>query len=622
MKNQAFSAEKKDKIKLIRSIIQLIILLVLAMFLFKSIYHHNDYIAIDDSTRVQSDKGFVALSYFGVERSGHNYLINEKRLDEHLAALKESGYVTISQEDIIAYYNEGRALPEKSLFLMFEDGRKDTALFAQKIMENYNYKATIFNYAQNLSLKDPKFLSATELLKLEDSDFWEIGSNGYRLAYINVFDRYDYFFDSLNTYEFQAVSSYLDGDYNHYLMDFIRDESGIPKETLTQMKERIANDYILMQEVYKETLGKVPSVYVLMHANTGQFATNEKVSNENERRIKELYTLNFNREGDSLNLEDDSIYDLTRMQPQAHWYTNHLLMRIQDDTQTDVAFVSGDTEKKSDWNTIVGESEFKDNRIILTSPPVQEGIILLNQTQDLKDFSLSVRLEGNKLGEQAILLRYDDKTDDYIKVMLKNNELIIFDTESAKPNRAIFELDLDVHDGIVKESIETNKLRSLITKLETDLKYANSIDEANSLNNQLKSKKAELQQIDSAEGEEYSPKISQNDLGNRLVELTVIDNQLSISIDGRIAVSDLKITRTSSGTIALTSQAEVGGFSERNLYDDVYDAVYTDLVISQSQDISDKSTIYYDNRLLGLDKFEDTVESVWNYVINWFIKNL
>ena len=317
-------------------------------------------------------------------------------------------------------------------------------------------------------------------------------------------------------------------------MDFIRDESGIPKETLTQMKERIANDYILMQEVYKETLGKVPSVYVLMHANTGQFATNEKVSIENEQRIKELYTLNFNREGDSLNLEDDSIYDLTRMQPQAHWYTNHLLMRIQDDTQTDVAFVSGDTEKKSDWNTIVGESEFKDNRIILTSPPVQEGIILLNQTQDLKDFSLSVRLEGNKLGEQAILLRYDDKTDDYIKVMLKNNELIIFDTESAKPNRAIFELDLDVHDGIVKESIETNKLRSLITKLETDLKYANSIDEANSLNNQLKSKKAELQQIDSAEGEEYSPKISQNDLGNRLVELTVIDNQLSISIDGRI----------------------------------------------------------------------------------------
>lgn len=622
MKNQAFSAEKKDKIKLIRSIIQFIILLVLAMFLFKSIYHHNDYIAIDDSMRVQSDKGFVALSYFGVERSGHNYLINEKRLDEHLAALKESGYVTISQEDIIAYYNEGRALPDKSLFLMFEDGRKDTALFAQKIMENYNYKATIFNYAQNLSLKDPKFLSATELLKLEDSDFWEIGSNGYRLAYINVFDRYDYFFDALNTYEFQAVSSYLDGNYNHYLMDFIRDESGIPKETLTQMKERIANDYILMQEVYKETLGKVPSVYVLMHANTGQFATNEKVSIENEQRIKELYTLNFNREGDSLNLEDDSIYDLTRMQPQAHWYTNHLLMRIQDDTQTDVAFVSGDTEKKSDWNTIVGESEFKDNRIILTSPPVQEGIILLNQTQDLKDFSLSVRLEGNKLGEQAILLRYDDKTDDYIKVMLKNNELIIFDTESAKPNRAIFELDLDVHDGIVKESIETNKLRSLITKLETDLKYANSIDEANSLNNQLKSKKAELQQIDSAEGEEYSPKISQNDLGNRLVELTVIDNQLSISIDGRIAVSDLKITRTSSGTIALTSQAEVGGFSERNLYDDVYDAVYTDLVISQSQDISDKSTIYYDNRLLGLDKFEDTVESVWNYVINWFIKNL
>src|SRR5699024_12177829 len=141
---------------------------------------------------------------------------------------------------------------------------------------------------------------------------------------------------------------------------------------------------------------------------------------------------------------------------------------------------------------------------------------------------VKVKKKEKKVAEKKIILSNDNKTDDYIKVMLKNNELIIFDTESAKPNRAIFELDLDVHDGIVKESIETNKLRSLITKLETDLKYANSIDEANSLNNQLKSKKAELQQIDSAEGEEYSPKISQNDLGNRLVELKVIDNQLSI----------------------------------------------------------------------------------------------
>lgn len=622
MKNRSFSATRKEKIKIIRSIIQFIVLFIVAIFLFKAVYYQDEYIAIDDSMRVQGDKGFIALSYLGVERTGHNYLIDEERLDEHLAALKGLGYVTISQEDIIAYYKEGIALPEKSLFLMFEDGRKDTAIFAQNVMEDYNYKATMFNYAQNLLLRDPKFLNASELLALEESDFWETGSNGYQLAYINVFDRYDNFFDTLNTYEFQAVTSFLDGNYDHFLMDYIRDDSGIPKESLTQMKDRIEKDYIRMQEIYTEKLGQIPSAYVLMHANTGQYGTNDKVSVENEHWIKEFYDLNFNREGDSLNLKDDSIYDLTRMQPQANWYTNHLLMRIQEDTQTDVAFVSGDMDKKSDWNTIAGASEFKENYIILTSPPAQGGIMTLNQTQDLKDLSLSVRLQGNKLGEQAILLRYDEETDDYVKVMIKNNELLIFDTESSSPHEAIFELDLDTYDGVVKESIEVNKLKSLITKLETDLKYTNSMDEANSLNKQLKSKKAELEQLDSAEGKEYSPKISQNDLGNRLVELTVIDNQLSVSIDDRIAVSDLKITRASSGAIALTSQAEVGGFSERNVYDDVYDAVFTDLVISQTQNISDRSTIYYDNRLLGFDKFDNTVESVWNYVINWFVENL
>ena len=69
----------------------------------------------------------------------------------------KNGYVTITQKDIQNYYENGVALPEKALFLMYEDGRRDTAIFAQKIMENFNYKATVLTYAEKFNNHDTKF---------------------------------------------------------------------------------------------------------------------------------------------------------------------------------------------------------------------------------------------------------------------------------------------------------------------------------------------------------------------------------------------------------------------------------------------------------------------------------
>lgn len=42
----------------------------------------------------------------------------------------------------------------------------------------------------------------------------------------------------------------LGRNYNHYLMDYIRDKNGIPKETYSQMKTRITTDYQLLEEKY------------------------------------------------------------------------------------------------------------------------------------------------------------------------------------------------------------------------------------------------------------------------------------------------------------------------------------------------------------------------------------
>ena len=99
------------------------------------------------------------------------------------------------------------------------------------------------------------------------------------------------------------------------------------------------------EKAYKEGIGYIPQLHVLMHANTGAFGNNQKVSDLNEQYIKLMFAMNFNREGFSFNNKVSTLYDLTRMQGQGYWYPNHLLMRIQDDSKVSVTFVIGDDKR-------------------------------------------------------------------------------------------------------------------------------------------------------------------------------------------------------------------------------------------------------------------------------------
>ena len=225
----------KDKKKFIRSIIQGLILLLLLWLLFNAIFDFNEYKYYDATSIVDNgDKGFIALSYFAVDRDGTNTMISTKRLQEHLEALNKNGYITLTQEDIENYYNNNQTIPQRSMFLMFEDGRRDTAIFSTPLLEKYNYIGTILSYGNKFQEKEPKFLSPKDLERLKKSTFWEMGTNGYRLAYINVFDRYDNYLGELHSDEYSALSKYIGRNYNHYLMDFIRDENKIPKENMTR----------------------------------------------------------------------------------------------------------------------------------------------------------------------------------------------------------------------------------------------------------------------------------------------------------------------------------------------------------------------------------------------------
>ncbi len=610
----------KDVKKFIRSIFQLAVIIAVLILIIRQLFTfvvYQPYDSQDKSVVSGTDHGFIALSYFGVDREGTTSRISAQKLEEHFEALKESGYVTISQKDIEDYYKNGTPLPDKALYLMFEDGRHDTAVYSQKVMEKYNYKATMFTYAEKFTINDTYFLMPKDLLELEKTSFWEIGSNGYRLSYINVFDRYDRFIGELESTEYSAMSKNFGRDYNHFLMDFIRDANDIPVESYSQMKERISGEYDLMKKEYMQGLSKVPGAYVLLHSNTGKFGENDKVSAVNEAAIANTFVMNFNREGYSLNTKESSIYDLTRLQPQANWYTNHLLMRVWDDLDEEdkgsIVFAEGDKSQKSHWQTLKGITEFKtnDELLVLTSLPSDTGLCkLLDSTPS--DVVFEANLKGNKLGCQSVFLRANDELSNGIEVRLMNNHISLLQNGELKED-----VDLYDFDGIPKISVEEDKRDTLADEYSALARYATSVSQSSQYSKM--SAEAAAQKVRSvADGaEEYRPIISINELGNRKLRISLSDDTITVIIDDKPVWQDYKLDKSESGSIYLQSAWTEYGYSQRNIADDVYDAVFEKIQITDKNE-----GLIYTNKLKGAKKGVEVVSDIFAGLVNWFIKNI
>ena len=568
MKSNEFSPKRKDRKKIIRGTLQGLILLVILIVIIKALFSFKEYkpFNIEEISTNSNEKGFITLSYFGVDRDGSDTLISTKDLEKQIKSLKDNGYVTITQEDILNYYNKGKKLPEKSLFLLFEDGRRDTAIFAQKILEKYNYKGTILTYADKFEKEDPKFLMPKDLLKLKNSTYWELGTNGYRLEFINVFDREENFLGELTSIEFSELQDTIDRDYNHYLMDYIRDEDSVPFESYDEMKARISNDYKKLSEIYNNDLGGVPELYAIMHSNTGQFGTNNRVSDVNEEWINKLFAMNFNREGFSLNTKESFIYDLTRLQPQAYWSTNHLLMRLYDDTKEEINFVIGDKEKALDFEEVKGQIEFIDDKVILTSLPKDTGLLKLKNSEGYKDINTSVYLNGNVIGSQGIYLRAIDDLSNSLAVKLINDKIKV--TETLGGNKEVI------------FSKELNTFGEYLT-------FSNGA------------------------------KVDIKEKGNKKLDISLSGNNLSINIDDETIVSDLEVKVLDKGSVYLESAFGEYGYSQRNIADDVYDGVFKELKIT---DINEE--VLYDANLKGFELIKYNVKNTFNKVINWFIRTL
>jgi len=618
-----------NRVKVLRTVVQLAALAALAAYIVVSILGGRGLFGSGTPTaasggeeRTQSGEGsFIAISYPGLTRSKslESKIVNVDTFSQQLRALKDSGYVTVTQQDVLNNYYYYGSLPEKALFLIFEDGIQDTVQLAQSVLEDLNYRATISTYANNLDDASRRFITAEGLRSLASNGWWEMGTNGYRLSYINVYDRYGNFFGNLNGSEYVKVSPWLWRDYNHYLMDFIRDEDRLRLESEAELRKRIQADYDLMSSTYAARLGGVPGLYILMHSNTGAFATDPIASDANREGMTGIFAMNFNRQGTCLNTLKSSVYDLSRLQVQSYFSTNHLLMRIQDDTGDDVAFVTGDAQQAENWYRDEGAAQFESGQITLTTQPRGEGRIAL-KGQMMADLDMTVTLKGNLIGCQRVNLRTDRDLKTGIQVGLEDNELVIRDLSQGGlelARQGLFELD-----GGPYISTQEDEYNGLVALQNAIIQY----DEDPLRVAQAQKKLAELENtpvVTLADGgTPYYPELDVADRASRKLRIRLVGSRLSVWVDDRPAVEQLLVSggQVGLGLLVLSAQASADEdeYSQRFFYDDVYDAVFVDPVVLDAQD---QEKVLYSYTSEQLRTINGIITGWFNAAINFFLDN-
>lgn len=71
------------------------------------------------------------------------YVVSPAQLESDLKYLSENGYTSITVADLIAYVEDGIALPDKPVMLTFDDGYYNNYLYAYPLMQKYGFKMVL-----------------------------------------------------------------------------------------------------------------------------------------------------------------------------------------------------------------------------------------------------------------------------------------------------------------------------------------------------------------------------------------------------------------------------------------------------------------------------------------------
>jgi peptidoglycan/xylan/chitin deacetylase (PgdA/CDA1 family) len=110
------------------------------------------------------------LNYHKIDTLHHALSISPQDFEEQMDYLSRNGFTTITPDELMAYLNHGKALPEKPVLITFDDGYLDNYTNAYPILKKYGFTATIF-LITNLVGHDERYLTWEQVREMQRDGF-------------------------------------------------------------------------------------------------------------------------------------------------------------------------------------------------------------------------------------------------------------------------------------------------------------------------------------------------------------------------------------------------------------------------------------------------------------------
>ena len=131
----------------------------------------------------------VLLYHHISENVANDMMVSPEKFENDMEKISEMGFSTVTLDEILAYIEKGEELPEKSVFITFDDGYMSNYEYAYPILKKYGLKGTIFAVGETYG-KDtypntdtpifPHF-SDIERKEMEDSGVIDVECHTYGL---------------------------------------------------------------------------------------------------------------------------------------------------------------------------------------------------------------------------------------------------------------------------------------------------------------------------------------------------------------------------------------------------------------------------------------------------------
>jgi peptidoglycan/xylan/chitin deacetylase (PgdA/CDA1 family) len=109
-------------------------------------------------------------------KRAHDDIMPPAKFAEHMKMLADSGYQTISPNQLYDYLNHNAPLPKKPIVISFDDNNLDQYTVGAKVLNKYGFKGVFF--IMTVTIGRPRYMNKAQLKELSD-DGHVIASHTY-----------------------------------------------------------------------------------------------------------------------------------------------------------------------------------------------------------------------------------------------------------------------------------------------------------------------------------------------------------------------------------------------------------------------------------------------------------